>query len=179
MMIGAWLTRRSPVTARVPGGAASAPQAAPVAPLARPPQVPVSSGTVTIPEYLRRYHPQGEKALMAAVNEMYRRAAAVPEVADYLRDADMAVLPRHFHSALMVLTTSGLTPVLARQLRAAHGGVRNSQGDPITPAIYGAVLGVLVDVLTDAGIPDAALAQVKEMAGPLEEVICGGPAGAI
>jgi hypothetical protein len=35
------------------------------------------------------------------------------------------------------------------------------------------VVGVLVDVLTEAGVPEAALAQVGEMAVPLEEVICG------
>jgi hypothetical protein len=166
------IARRWP-RARVP--AAPAPVEQVTAPLVAPPLVSVSNGQVTIPEYLRRYHPQGEKALMAVVNEMYRRAAGVPAVADYLRDADMAALPRHFHSVLVVLTTSGLTPTLARRLRDAHSGVRNSQGAPITPAIYGAVLGVLVDVLTEAGVPEEALAQVKAMAGPLEEVICGGP----
>jgi hypothetical protein len=42
--------------------------------------------------------------------------------------------------------------------------------------VFGAVLGVLADVLGEAGIPEAALEQLGEMAGPLEEAICG-PAG--
>jgi hypothetical protein len=145
--------------------------------LVAPPSVPVTGGSVTIPEYLKRYHPRGETVLMEAVNELYRRAGTVPAVADYLRDADMAALPRHFHSVLVMLTTRGLTAPVARQLRNSHAGVRNSRGEPITPAIFGAVVGVLVDVLTEAGVPEAALAQVGEMAVPLEEVICGAAAG--
>lgn len=137
------------------------------------PSVPVSGGTVTIPEFLRRYHPDGESALMNAVQEFYRRASLVPEVADYFKTADMENLTRHFYASLMMLTTHGLTDAAARRLRTIHSTVVNSEGAPITPEIFGAVLGVLLDVLDDAGIPATALAQVEEIAPQLEEVIIG------
>ena len=165
--------RRRPAAAAAPQPAVVPSGAGTAGVLVAPPSVPVTGGSVTIPEYLKRYHPRGETVLMEAVNELYRRAGGVPEVADYLRDADMATLPRHFHSVLVMLTTRGLTPAVARQLRNSHAGVRNSRGEPITPAVFGAVLGVLVDVLAEAGVPEAALAQVGQMAVPLEEVICG------
>ncbi len=144
------------------------------------PKVTLPNGdTVTVTEWLRRHHPAGEKMLMDVVMEMYRRAAGVPEVADYLRDADMSTLPRHFHAVLTVMTSQGLTAGLARRMGSAHADVRNSAGQPITSGIFDAVFATLAGILTENGIPGKTLGQIAETAGPLRAEIARDPAPVI
>jgi truncated hemoglobin YjbI len=143
--------------------------------LAPAPTVAVHGGTVSVPEWLKRYHPAGDGLLMEAVQEMYRRAAGVPLIADYFRRADLSTLPRHFHGTLSVVATRGLTVGLARRMAAAHAHVTNSKGERITVEVFDAVVGTLAGILTEYGLPEPTLRQIAAVVAPLRVVIAVDP----
>lgn len=142
--------------------------------LAPPPTVTTVGGEVVVTEWLR-HHAGGESLLMEVVEEMYRRAAGVPAVADYFGGADLATLPRHFHATLSVVASRGLTVGLARRMAAAHGHVRNSAGQPITVEVFDAVVATLAGILAERGVPEPTLRQVAAVVAPLRVVIAVDP----
>jgi truncated hemoglobin YjbI len=143
--------------------------------LAPAPTVSVHCGVVSVPEWLKRYHPRGDGLLMEAVQEMYRRAAGVPAIADYFGAADLSTLPRHFHATLSVVATRGLTVGLARRMAAAHAHVKDSAGRRITVEVFDAVVGTLAGILAEYGLPEATLRQVAAAVAPLRVVIAVDP----
>jgi truncated hemoglobin YjbI len=105
------------------------------------------------------------------VADFYNRAASVPEVADYFASTDMAQLQRHFLSMLVTITGTGLTSRMARRLYLGHLNVRNTAQEPITPAIWDAVIATLVAVLADHRVPGSALAQLGDVVAPLRPLL--------
>jgi truncated hemoglobin YjbI len=148
--------------------------------LAPAPLVRVHGGAASVPEWLKRYHPRGDGLLMEAVQEMYRRAAGVPTIADYFGDADLSTLPRHFHATLSVVASRGLTVGLARRMAAAHARVTDSSGRRITVEVFDAVVGTLAGILAEYGLPEPTLRQIAAVVAPLRVVIAveSMPAGA-
>lgn len=106
-----------------------------------------------------------------AVREFYTRAAADPEVAPYFHAVDLPALQRHFTTAVILLTSKGLTRGTLRRMADRHASVRTPDGAPITAEIYNKVVGVLIDILTEWGVPKYALADLSRLIEPLREVI--------
>lgn len=105
------------------------------------------------------------------VAEFYNRAAAVPEVADYFRETDMAALQLHFTQMLCTITHSGVTDVMVTRLAMRHQHVLSSDGDPITGPVWGAVIGTLVDVLRQHRVPEGALNELGATIAPLQQAL--------
>jgi hypothetical protein len=130
---------------------------------------------VPLRDWLVHYHPERDNVWAEVVAEFYTEAAGDPDIADYFVDVDLAVLQRHFLAALMMLTGHGLTVGAVRQMQARHAEVRNSRGEPITPEVYDATIGVLATILRRKGVPEPVLAQVQELLEPLREAIVARP----
>jgi len=141
-------------------------------PLVRP--APMIDG-VTMREWLVHHHPLRDGLWRDIVAEFYRRAATVPAVASYFGNANMSRLNQHFTRALVIVAGEGITEATVARLRAAHEPVFNAEGVPITGAIYDAVIGVLVDILTEQGVPRRGISALADTIGPLREVIVREP----
>jgi hypothetical protein len=148
--------------------------------LVGPPMV----GGDTLRDWLIHYR-QSSDAWSDVVREFYRRAASVPAVADYFGGVPITVageispeLQRHFTATLLIITHSGVTRAMPATMSARHRHVRNSNGDPITDAIFSAVIGTLVDVLRDAGVPESALDQLGATVAPFRAALVRAPKAA-
>jgi len=106
-----------------------------------------------------------------AVREFYTRAAADPQIAPYFHAVDLPDLQRHFTTAVILLTSKGLTRGTLRRLADRHASVRTPDGTPITAEIYDKTVGVLIDILVEWGVPKYALADLGRLVEPLREVI--------
>lgn len=127
---------------------------------------------VTLAEWLRRESGR-EDVWAEVVADFYRRAAAVPAVADYFGGVDWDRLQRHFLAALLIVTGRGTTVGTVRRIAAAHADVRNSAGRPITGDVYDAVIGTLVTILIEHRVPDATIAQLAAAVAPFRAVLVG------
>jgi hemoglobin len=134
--------------------------------LAPPPMV----GGDTLRDWLIHYR-QTPEAWMDVVQEFYDRAAQDEEIADYFVGVDWPELKRHFMAALVLVTHSGVTRALPATMAARHAGVRNSAGDPITPAIFDRTIGILAGVLADYDVPAATLDQLGPVIAPFRMAI--------
>jgi hypothetical protein len=134
--------------------------------LAPPPMI----GDDTLRDWLIHYR-KAPEAWTDVTREFYRRAAGVPEVADYFTGVDWPALQRHFTAALILLTHTGVTRDMPATAARWHHDVRNSAGDPITPEIYDAVIATLVGVLRDFDVPEDALAQLGRTVAPFRMAI--------
>jgi truncated hemoglobin YjbI len=135
--------------------------------LTPPPMV----GDLTLRDWLVHFSTERDRVWPAVVATFYRRAANVPEIADYFRETDMVRLQQHFARALTMVTGTGLTEATVRRLQQAHFGVHDSAGRPITPEIYDAVIGTLVEVLREQRVPASAIGQLADTIAPLRAVI--------
>ncbi len=124
--------------------------------LAPPPMI----AEVTVRDYLVHNHPERSNAWPTVVHEFYSRAADVPWIADYFRNVDREVLEQHFTRALVLVLHTGVTAGLVRKMGDVHAAVRDSYGRPITPAVWDAVIGTLLAVLHDNGVPASADPQI-------------------
>jgi hemoglobin len=132
---------------------------------------------VPLRDWLVHYHPHRDNVWAEVVAEFYSTAAADPDIADYFVGVDLAGLQKHFLAALMMVTGHGLTVGAVRQMQLRHAEVRNSHGEPITPEVYDATIGVLATILRRKGVPDHVIAQVQDLLEPLREVIVEQPGG--
>lgn len=109
------------------------------------------------------------------VAAFYNRAALSPEVYDYFvaMGVTMPKLQAHFTRALVGLMDKGLTVGTLRMLHKVHAPVVNSRKQQITGTIYDAVIGVLVEVLTDSPyrVHPGALGPVVEQVTIIRTVI--------
>jgi hypothetical protein len=87
----------------------------------------------------------------------------------------MVTLQRHFLAALMIVTGQGVTVGQVRRMQAAHTGVRNSKGEPITSAVWDTVIGVLAGVLGELGTPAATLTALGATIAPIRAAIVAEP----
>lgn len=134
--------------------------------LAPPPMV----GGDTLRDWLIHYRNSPE-AWADVTREFYNRAAGAPAVADYFVGVDWPRLQRHFTAALVLLTHSGVTRELPATAARWHSDVRNSDGDPITPDIFDAVIETLVGVLRDYDVPEDTLGQLAVTVAPFRMAI--------
>jgi hemoglobin len=160
---------------RLPAGPATRPSGSPeddVDPvIAGPPQVPAGDGhSDSVRDWLCHYT-HGHKTWGDAVAEFYRRAAADPQIASYFHGVDLPALQRHFTAAIVIVTSKGLTAKTVVRMAETHRGVRDRDGRPITGEVYDKVVGVLVGVLRDMHVPDAALAELGGVVAPLRAAI--------
>ena len=132
---------------------------------------PPMGGDLTLRDWLVHFSTERDRVWPSVVATFYRRAAGVPEIADYFREADMPKLQQHFARALTIVAGNGLRANTVRRLRDAHAYVTDSAGRPITPEIYDAAIGTLVGVLREQGVPPAAIAQLATTIAPLKNVI--------
>jgi hemoglobin len=134
--------------------------------LAPPPMV----GSDTLRDWLIHYRNSPE-AWADVTREFYDRAAGAPAVADYFVGVDWPRLKRHFMAALVLLTHTGVTRELPAIAARWHSDVRNSEGDPITPDIFDAVVETLVGVLRDYDVPEDTLGQLGVTVAPFRMAI--------
>lgn len=126
--------------------------------------------TVTLAEWLRRE--TGRDGVWTdVVAEFYSRAAAAPAVAGYFAGVDLAQLQRHFLAALVMVTGRGMTVGTVRRMGAAHADVRDPGGRAVTGEVWAAVLGTLVGVLAEHGVPATTLGQLGAAVAPLRAAI--------
>ena len=125
---------------------------------------PVVDGQ-SLRDWLIHHHPLHGDAWSRVVCDFYSRAAAEPQIKRYFAGIDMEKLQRHFLSALVVLTHTGLTERAATTL----GGRHKYLG--ITPADYDMVGQVLVDTLCDHGVPQGAVTDLMPALKILRERI--------
>ncbi|KHL17798.1 hemoglobin [Mumia flava] len=102
----------------------------------------------------------GGSAVSAVVDAFYQRVVADPQLAPYFSEVDMAQLKRH-QAQLISHLLDGPVSYEGRELGEAHAGLG------ITDADYGRVVGHLVSVLVEAGVPEDILAS---LGGTLEAV---------
>ena len=124
----------------------------------------------TVRDWLR-YYTHREGSWERVVTEFYRRAAADPAVAPYFAGADIERLQRHFVATMVMVTNSGLTARAVQSMTVAHAAVRTPDGVPITGAVFDRVVDVLVTVLSEHGVPDAALNELARVVDPLRAAI--------
>lgn len=136
---------------------------------------PPMIGGDTLRDWLIHYR-KAPEAWTDVTREFYRRAAGVPEVADYFTGVDWPALQRHFTAALILITHTGVSRDLPATAARWHYDVRNSANDPITPEVYDAVIQTLVDVLRDFDVPEDALAQLGRTVAPFRMAIARVPA---
>ena len=149
--------------------------------LTRPPMVrdPELNRDVTLRDWLRnRYYAQ-PNVWNGVVAEFYTRAAANPRVAEYFaptlsKPNGMTDLQNHFLRALLLVTSSGVSVGVVRTLRARHSTVRNLSGGPIDSETYDHVLGVLVEILREHGVPDEGISQLATTVAPLRGAVAVG-----
>jgi hemoglobin len=165
-----------PDTAPTPSAAMRDPDAPAPRPsdlLVPPPMV----GPDTLRDWLIHYR-QDREAWTEVVEAFYTRAAQDPEIADYFVGVDWPRLQRHFTAALVLLTHTGVTRDLPATAARWHSDVCNSDGDPITPDIFDAVIETLVGVLRDYDVPEDTLGQLAVTVAPFRMAIARMPAPA-
>jgi truncated hemoglobin YjbI len=124
----------------------------------------------TVRDWLK-YYTLGKTDWVAAVDELYNRAAADPSVASYFIDVKLESVKRHFVAFMVMVTSTGLTADAVRRMSVAHAEVRNEAGVEITGMIYDRVIDALVTILAEAGVPDNAINQLRRVVDPLRAAI--------
>lgn len=127
-------------------------------------------GSVPVQDWLVRY--TGEDVTwQGVIGEFYRRAAEEPAIASYFTGVDLERLIRHFSALMVMVTSSGVSAATVQRMTIAHAGVVDAAGAPINGTVYDRVIGVLVQVLTDAGVPGSAIDELAHTVGPLRAAI--------
>ena len=134
---------------------------------------------VTLRDWLRNTCYARPHVWNEVVAEFYSRAAADPHVAEFFgptlaRPDGMNHLQNHFLRALLLVTGSGVSVGVVRKLRERHATVRDHRGLPIDDATYDQVLGVLVEVLREHGVPESGIAQLASTVAPLRGALVVG-----
>ncbi|SEG70337.1 hemoglobin [Thermomonospora echinospora] len=111
----------------------------------------------------------GEDALIAVVEDLYRRIFADPALQGFFTSANMPRLKgrqvEFFGAAL-----GGPMTYTGASMRDAHAGMA------ITPEHFNAVAGHLTGALLDAGVPQATVDEIIGLVAPLADDIVTTPA---
>lgn len=126
---------------------------------------------VTLYTYLVHNHPAGDNVWASVVAEFYHRASLVPTVASYFHRADMPRLHEHFTRALIMVSAHGLNHGTVKALRTRHAAVRDEANNPITPAVYDAVIDTLVGILVEQRVPHAYVVALGDTIAPLRDAL--------
>ncbi len=104
----------------------------------------------------------GGPAVAAAVDDLYARILADPELAHYFTETDMR---RHrvYVTAFVTGALGGPDRYAGRPMRAAHAGLG------ITDATFEGVVGHLGAALAGLGVPPATIETIAEALAPLRE----------
>lgn len=126
--------------------------------LAPPPMV----GDDTLRDWMVHHHRHDANVWQSVVSKFYATAAADEEIRAYFDGVDMDRLQNHFLRQLVIITHIGLTVRAADSLgqRHAHLG--------ITGPVFDRVRDVLVNTLTDFGVPRTAVLQLAQKDGIVE-----------
>jgi hemoglobin len=110
----------------------------------------------------------GADAVQAAVDQFYERLLADPGLAGYFDGVDLGRLKAHQRSFLAA-ALGGPQLFAGRDMAAAHARLA------ITGGAFDAVVGHLVDTLTDLGVPEQEIAEVGATLAPLRPEIVSVP----
>lgn len=114
----------------------------------------------------------GAPVVRAAIDELYERLRADPDVAEHFVDVDMARLKAH-QRAFLAAALGGPETYSGRDMAAAHRHLAISDRE------FDAMVGHLVQVLADLGAPPAVLARIDARLAPLRPDIVGTPPTAL
>lgn len=110
----------------------------------------------------------GTPALVAVVDDFYRRVVADPRLAGYFTGVDMPTLRRH-QTLMLTRVLGGPDAYHGRPLGEAHAGLGVDDAD------FDRVVGHLTAALVDAGVPGDVLGRVSEvLEAARAEVVTGG-----
>jgi hemoglobin len=110
----------------------------------------------------------GHDALKVAVDQLYDRLVADPELAPYFAGRDVGRLARHMRP-FIAAAVGGPDLYRGRDMRAAHAGL------DISGAHFDRTVGHLVAVLRDLGVDQSLIAEVGATLEPLRAVIVQAP----
>jgi hemoglobin len=113
----------------------------------------------------------GAPAVRAAVDEFYARVLADPTLAPYFSSVDLSRLKAHQRS-FIAAAIGGSEIYAGRDMAAAHAGL------DISDAEFDAVVGHLVDTLTELQVPVDTINQIGAALAPLRADIVTPPARA-
>ena len=173
------LARRGPTPTVV------APDPAPVKPtnpdfidpvITDPPLVHTSSGQLdTVGHHLKNFSWKGY-SWDEVVFETYRRVLNDRELEPYFHGVkSLNELQRHFVHAIKIVTMDGIKTQTYIYVADKHRLVRDRQGRPITGAAYDKTVGILVDVLTEKGVPQAGVMSLGPVVAQLRRAIVAEP----
>ena len=110
----------------------------------------------------------GAESVAAAVEDLYRRLLADPDLAPYFAGTDLARLKAHQRA--FIAAALGSSQVHARRdMAAAHAGL------VITGGTFDSVVGHLVDTLASLDVPDPTIAAIGSVLAPLRGEIVNAP----
>jgi hemoglobin len=102
----------------------------------------------------------GAPAVQAAVGNFYTRVLDDPALAPFFAGTDLSRLKAHQRS-FIAAAIGGPEIYAGRDMAAAHAGLRISDAD------FDAVVGHLVDTLTELGVPPETIGQIGGALAPL------------
>jgi hemoglobin len=132
------------------------------------PTVTVDGDEITIRKWMESNEALDAQAL---VGDFYDRLTSDPEIAGYFAGIDMERQRRHFLAAVLLVTGAGLTVGTARAMEQVHRNVTRPDGSVITGEVHDKVIGTLAGVLSEYGVPDAAIGKIADVVAPLRPLI--------
>ena len=103
----------------------------------------------------------GEPAVTAVVEAFYDRVLGDADLLPWFEGRDMARLKAHQRALVGVALGGTAEQYTGRMMHSAHAGLA------VTDEAFDRVLGHLLAVLSDAGVPDATSAKVMAILQPL------------
>lgn len=111
----------------------------------------------------------GADSVSAAVDKFYVRVLDDPTLAPFFEGVDMDRLKSHQRS-FIAAAIGGPEIYSGRDMAAAHAGLGISDED------FAAVVGHLVDTLTELGVPEETIEEIGGALAPLQSQIVSSPA---
>ncbi|WP_156971525.1 hypothetical protein [Knoellia sinensis] len=137
--------------------------------LTEPPMIRWGETEVLLHDWMR-YYSDGN-VWSGVLTSFTESVAADPFVASYFTSSGDGTLARHSLSALIMLTSDGVTVGALRQMKAAHAGLVNEHGDPINAFVWNRLVQALSNALTEHGVRDATLVKLGATLEPLRAAI--------
>lgn len=123
-------------------------------------------GQDTLRDWMIHHHIRNADVWQSVVAEFYNRVKRDDEIVQaYFLGVNLEGLQLHFMRALVVVTHIGLTERMANTLAEKHARLH------ITGEHFDRVVGVLLNVLTDYGVPRVAIPQLGNIAATLRRRI--------
>lgn len=132
------------------------------------PTVTVDGDEMTIRRWMES---NDELDAQALVGEFYDRLTSGPEIEGYFAGIDMERQRKHFLAAVLLVTGAGLTVGTARAMEQVHRDIKRPDGAQITGHVHDKVIGTLAGVLSEYGVPAAAIGKIADVVAPLRPLI--------